>query len=101
MPNEPTDPNAMICPECQEVECDPDCPNPRKLARDERDGIDWLSKVQAECKVTITDDDVGWATRAFLAVVLVSGKYGRRAGEATLAKAAAERRAAITAAAQS
>jgi hypothetical protein len=53
---------------------------------------DWLSEAQKQTAATITDSDVGWAGRAFLSIVMVSAKFGRRAGEAQLAKLAAERR---------
>lgn len=55
--------------------------------------IDYLARVRSECDVHITDQDVDWARKVFLTIVTTSAKFGRKAGEAVLAKFAAERRA--------
>lgn len=57
------------------------------------EALAWLAKAQATTDVPITGEDVAWAQRAFLSIVLVSAKFGRHAGEMQLAKLAAERRA--------
>ena len=65
------------------------------VAGDEKE-VDWLAQAQMNTKATITDSDVGWASRAFLNIVMMSAKHGRRAGEARLAELAAERREELT-----
>ncbi len=57
--------------------------------------IDYLAKARGECDVKITDKDVDWASKVFLLIVTTSAKFGRKAGEAVLAKLAAERRAGL------